>query len=104
MKPDKGNLITSADVIFPVAALFAIVALLWATQASSAQTQDGRPRRTGQTMTVKPSPTPTPVVQRSPNQAPATRAATPTPTPASVDKTAPKLGDAPPPPRLKPKP
>ena len=106
MKADKGNLITSADVIFPVAALFAIVALLWATQASSAQTQDGRPRRTGQTMTVKPSPTPTPVVQRSSSQAPATRATTPTPTPtpASVDKTAPKLGDAPPPPRLKPKP
>ena len=106
MKADKGNFITSTGAIFPVAALFAIVAgLLWATQFSSAQTQDGRPRRTGQTMAVKPSPTPTPVIPQSQNP-PATRAATPTatPTPVSIDKTAPKLGDAPPPPRLKPTP
>lgn len=65
-----------------------------------------RPRRTGQTVVVRPSPTPTP--GKVITQVPSTRA-TPTPTPTtnpanSRDRIAPSLGDAPPPPVLKPKP
>ena len=77
-------------------ALFAIVTVLvGGSERSSAEQQDGRPRRTDQPA-PSPSPTPasTPSKQVGPTQAPS-------PTPR---RGAPVLGDAPPPPRLRQKP
>ena len=82
--------------IILVVAMFAIVAaLLSGTRHSSAQPQDGRPRRTDQSApTPSPTPASTPLKKVGPTQSP-------TPT---LRGGAPKLGDAPPPPVLKAKP
>lgn len=65
-----------------------------------------RPRRTAQSVVVKPSPTPAPA--KTITQVPSARAIptpTPTPTPQGPrDRIAPNLGEPPPPPVLKPKP
>src|SRR3984893_8603654 len=97
MKVFRSKPAIPARHIFVSVAMLAIVAvLLCGTRRSSAQPQDGRPRRTDQTAAT-PSPTPAPV------QTPARTnpAQNPTPTPR---RGAPTLGDAPPPPKLRPKP
>src|SRR5436190_10258656 len=110
MRVIKRNLRVPLRPMLVFGALLAIlVGLLGATRLSSAQPQDGRPRRTTQTVPVKPMPTPTPLPVKTVSQVPS-RTASPTPTPTSVQSpvstsgSRPKLGDAPPPPRLKPKP
>lgn len=108
MKSNRGNSRVSLRPILVMGVLLAILAgLLSTTRLGSAQTQDGRPRRTTQTQPVKPTPTPTPLPAKPASQPALTRSATPTPTPTPIPSPAgnrPKLGDAPPPPRLKPKP
>ena len=111
MKANKGNLTVSARSVFVIGAFFVMLAgLLSVTRLSSAQVQDGRPRRTAAAVPVRPTPTPTPLPAKPTNQPQATRTATPTPTPtqnpvpATTIQGRPKLGDAPPPPKLKPKP
>jgi Ca-activated chloride channel family protein len=113
MKFNKGNSIVSARSILVIGAVLLMnLGLLSLSRLSSAQAQDGRPRRSDQTVPAKPTPTPTPipVTTRPANQPQPTRVPTPTPTPTptpvpvSTGKGPPKLGDAPPPPRLKPKP
>ena len=90
MKANESNVILPNRGFFVLAVLLAIVGgLLCGARLSSAETQDARPRQIGQTSTVQPTPTPT-------------RVATPTPTGGA--RHAPTLGDAPPPPRLKPTP
>ena len=101
------NEYSGARRIFPLLAVLAgAFALFPVSRLSSAQTPDGRPRRTTQTTTAKsiqtPAPTPAPVSSaQTPNRA----AQTPTPTPTtSKDRVRPTLGEAPPPPKLRPKP
>jgi len=101
MKVNKGNLMPARSILVSGALLLVFGGLIFFTRLSSAQTPDGRPRRTGEA-TVKPTPTPATVKPTS--LPPANRVATPTPTPTGVDRIAPQLGEPPPPPRLRPKP
>jgi Ca-activated chloride channel family protein len=77
-----------------------LCALLLGSALASDQTPDSRPRRSNESVTRTPSPTPAAPVQTTPNRP------TPTPTPRvpATDRIAPTLGDPPPPPRLKPTP
>ena len=111
MKVNKGNLTVSARSVFVIGTFFMMLAgLPGVTRFSSAQDQDGRPRRTAPEVPVRPTPTPTPLPAKPTNHPQATRNATPVPTPtqnpvpAATVQGRPKLGDAPPPPKLKPKP
>src|SRR6266550_6007065 len=111
MKANKSNLRVSNRSVWVIGAFFVMLAgLLFVTRLSSAQVQDGRPRRTTPMVPVRATPTPTPVPARPTTQPQVTRAATPTPTPTPIPvplatgQGRPKLGDAPPPPKFRPKP
>lgn len=105
MKAYDPNLTLPSRAVFVLAFLVVIVAgLLCGARLSAAGTQEARPRQTGQAVKGSPTPTPTPVTTKAVNQPANNRVATPTPTPASSDRRPPTLGDAPPPPRLKPTP
>jgi Ca-activated chloride channel family protein len=83
-------------ILVGLALLAIITVLMSGTRRSSAQPQDGRPRRTDQPAAApSPAPAATPLKRVGPTQ-------DPTPTPRRGAPTL--LGDAPPPPRLRPKP
>src|SRR2546427_4189839 len=92
--------------LFAVVLLCALTGALLISSTVSTATQQDRPRRTGQSFAVKPTPTPAPAKISS--QAPDSRPTqTPIPTPTSPnagDRLAPNLGEPPPPPTLRPKP
>ena len=92
--------------LFAVVLLCALTGALLISSTVSTATQQDRPRRTGQSVAVKPTPTPAPA--KISTQAPDSRPTqTPIPTPTSPnagDRVAPNLGEPPPPPTLRPKP
>jgi Ca-activated chloride channel homolog len=101
MKSVNSNGKTIRPILILVAFSAVAIGLLFATRFSLAQTQDGRPRRSGQAPAATPAPTATPTPAKTQtNQTPQQPAQTPSPR----DRRAPTLGDAPPPPKLKPKP
>ncbi len=110
------SLIRSLVYIAGFALIIGIVAS--SDYTSTAQTQEARPRRTGQMApTQTPTPTPSPRTTTTQNSPAVTAAPAPKPTatpipsntntqapPRPVDRITPQLGEPPPPPVLKPKP
>ncbi|HXM34872.1 MAG TPA: VWA domain-containing protein [Pyrinomonadaceae bacterium] len=97
MKDFRRRLAIPPRHIFVSVVMLVIVAvLLCGTRRSSAQPQDGRPRRTDQ---AAPAPSPTLAQVQTPSRTNPSQDPTPPPR-----RGAPTLGDAPPPPKLRPKP
>ena len=106
------------SIVYLAGFALVVAILVDSVHTSSAQTQDGRPRRTGQLAPTQTA-TPTPAPKTGTTQRPATVTATPTPTPKPaatptprdtpttynpIERVTPQLGEPPPPPVLKPKP